>query len=305
MYSLDSYGLGRKLVDDFYRIVKSWATSHDLRSDDDISDSRFTIRILTFLRKIGNKNHKKIHWAKGYKVPGKLKNRVNALVKLLKNGEYVGAYLSRKAFNLSENPDGLHSDWNIVHFHLGKIKDKNDKLSQRTSELLYCIMGRDDVYIIGIWSHKESVWARQEIVQVVYDNWPKLFRDLMIDDMEEIDNEKRKIIRKAKMVTPVCVIDKSTEKRKYLLSNTLSMASSGDPVIDVCCHDDICNMLQTWAINFYNTPHSYFRECFDRRCNVDVIEDIELLYQNGMWRIVSHSLKRDLWSGNLVDLHNF
>ena len=69
----------------------------------------------------------------------------------------------------------MFNDWNILHIHLGKRKDKKDpRFIERTGELLFLINAKTEIRVLGVYDHKPSPWTKNELLQRIYDTWPEM-----------------------------------------------------------------------------------------------------------------------------------
>ena len=138
------------------------------------SDKTF-IRILSFNRKIGLGNKKKVSFENGIRIPKKYKKRIHHILDYLADGENIIPYLSKQSINLTGPRDLMFNDWNILHIHLGKRKDKKDpRFIERTGELLFLINAKTEIRVLGVYDHKPSPWTKNELLQRIYDTWPEM-----------------------------------------------------------------------------------------------------------------------------------
>lgn len=162
------------LIRDFKEILLKHARKQGLIFSDLDSDST-CIRILSFNRKIGLGNKKKVSFAKGIRIPKEYKKRVYHILEYLADGGNIIPYLSKQSINLNNPGDLMFNDWNILHIHLGKRKDKKDsRFIERTGELLFLINTETEIKVLGVYDHKPSPWTRNELLQRIYDTWPEM-----------------------------------------------------------------------------------------------------------------------------------
>jgi hypothetical protein len=65
--------------------------------------------------------------------------------------------------------DRMLADWGIHHLHLsGELEA--DGFVHRGNELLFAVFGRDHVYLVGIFTHRD--WLHEDLVPVIVRNWP-------------------------------------------------------------------------------------------------------------------------------------
>jgi hypothetical protein len=65
--------------------------------------------------------------------------------------------------------DRMLADWGIHHLHLSSAPGPRG-FTRRGGDLLFAMYRPDDAYLIGIYPH--GVWALQELIEVIVDNWP-------------------------------------------------------------------------------------------------------------------------------------
>ena len=65
--------------------------------------------------------------------------------------------------------DRMLADWGIHHLHLSNHVE-TDGLVARGNELLFAVFGRGDVYLVGIYTHRD--WLHEDLVPIIVRNWP-------------------------------------------------------------------------------------------------------------------------------------
>lgn len=60
--------------------------------------------------------------------------------------------------------DALFNDWHIQHFHF-------HERPRRSGDLVYALVGSDDIYVLGVFRHQFAV---RELVERIHRNWPSL-----------------------------------------------------------------------------------------------------------------------------------
>lgn len=252
------------LIRDFKEILLKHGRKQGLIFSDFDSDST-CIRILSFNRKIGLGNKKKVSFAKGIRIPKEYKKRVYHILEYLADGGNIIPYLSKQSINLNNPGDLMFNDWNILHIHLGKRKDKKDpRFIERTGELLFLINAETEIRVLGVYDHKPSPWTRKELLQRIYDTWPE-----MIYVYSEIFNinpsieGKRQDVRKEHMLVLDQVYDKRMHRQRFVMvKGSLGLVSSGDSIIDVNLYDRACDFLRMmemdiWEKMFSTTANLY------------------------------------------------
>ena len=94
---------------------------------------------------------------------------------LIKKGESVKGYLSKKAFDV-EFKDILLNQWGIKHLHLTD-KEANsieEMKNNRSNILLFFIVDNQDVYFLDVRKHpKGAGFITLEVLSIVYNNRSK------------------------------------------------------------------------------------------------------------------------------------
>jgi hypothetical protein len=65
--------------------------------------------------------------------------------------------------------DRMLADWGIHHLHLSNELE-TDGFVTGGNELLFALFGRDDAYLVGIYTHED--WSHEELVPIIVRNWP-------------------------------------------------------------------------------------------------------------------------------------
>ena len=252
------------LIRDFKEILLKHGRKQGLIFSDFDSDST-CIRILSFNRKIGLGNKKKVSFAKGIRIPKEYKKRVYHILEYLADGGNIIPYLSKQSINLNNPGDLMFNDWNILHIHLGKRKDKKDpRFIERTGELLFLINTETEIRVLGVYDHKPSPWTRKELLQRIYDTWPEmLYVYSEIFNINPSIEGKRQDVRKEHMLVLDQVYDKRMHRQRFVMvKGSLGLVSSGDSIIDVNLYDRACDFLRMmemdiWEKMFSTTANLY------------------------------------------------
>lgn len=252
------------LIRDFKEILLKHGRKQGLIFSDFDSDST-CIRILSFNRKIGLGNKKKVSFAKGIRIPKEYKKRVYHILEYLADGGNIIPYLSKQSINLNNPGDLMFNDWNILHIHLGKRKDKKDpRFIERTGELLFLINAETEIRVLGVYDHKPSPWTRKELLQRIYDTWPEmLYVYSEIFNINPSIEGKRQDVRKEHMLVLDQVYDKRMHRQRFVMvKGSLGLVSSGDSIIDVNLYDRACDFLRMmemdiWEKMFSTTANLY------------------------------------------------
>lgn len=127
--------------------------------------------------------HRTVNVSKEFKCPRELKKGWQFLKGHIESGQYLNAHLSKKIKKLNKK-DTLLDNWGVHHFHLGK-KRKGEFVEQG-DPLMFAVVREHVFYAIGIFKHGD--WAKQEIVEIMHNNWSYLFKDYVIKGFEKVDN---------------------------------------------------------------------------------------------------------------------
>ncbi len=106
-------------------------------------------------------------------------NDIKKIIDVIKwkfENEYnLNSYLSTKIFSPNYY-DVLLNDWGIYHLHLSnKSHAKNLFFYKRSDYLLFVFIEGMGVYFLDIQKHKkENVFQRQELLEIMHNNWPRL-----------------------------------------------------------------------------------------------------------------------------------
>ena len=278
------------LIRDFKRILLAHGRKQGLIFSDVDSDKTF-IRILSFNRKIGLGNKKKVSYTKGIRISKEYKKRVSHILEYLADGGNIIPYLSKQSINLTGPGDLLFNDWNILHIHLGKRKDKKDpRFIERTGELLFLINRETEIRVLGVYDHKPSPWTKKELLQRIYDTWPEMLG--IIKDAElniPVIEVQKRILRKSHITVFNEVYDKKA-RRKLLVhvKNALGLVCSGESTADVRKYNDIIRVLRLMEINLKKQ---------EREATFSLHES------NGLWIVIEQNLRQVCGPVKLVKLN--
>ena len=119
-------------------------------------------------------------------------------------GKQLAPYMSTSILKADYN-DLMLNDWNIFHFHLTR-QFREDGFAKRSNFELFAYFTEETAYFIQIYSHhKKNLYSTQEIIKIVYENWPQLIEKNRIKGAlsleEEIDDKNYEKLRKAHVTT--------------------------------------------------------------------------------------------------------
>ncbi|HSH65583.1 MAG TPA: hypothetical protein VLB84_07255 [Bacteroidia bacterium] len=106
---------------------------------------------------------------------------LNAIKIKIENGENITFHMSKKVLNPSHN-DLLFNDWLIHHLHLSNTRtQQNQKFYDRTKNVLFATFIKTHAFFIDIIAHGKNgephVFAKKELLEIIYRNWPKLLEN--------------------------------------------------------------------------------------------------------------------------------
>lgn len=115
-------------------------------------------------------------------------------------------YMSKNILKSNFN-DGLLNDWNIYHFHLTR-RFGVDGFAKRSDYELFIYFTEKFAYLIQIYPHnKKNLYSTQEMVKILYENWPELLEKNHIKDImclsENINDETYEKLRDKNISTLV------------------------------------------------------------------------------------------------------
>ena len=123
---------------------------------------------------------------------------------LFVKGENVTRFLSKNVKHfLSElkKTDGLLLHFGMHHFHLSGKLEKSGEFSKRSDYLLFAIIADADAFFVDVRLHpapESLVWFRQDLLNIVYSNWPELVEPHMLRGVkgDKLTNEQKKELRR-------------------------------------------------------------------------------------------------------------
>lgn len=116
-----------------------------------------------------------VYKGKSYSVPSALASGEQQFLNAVINGSDLRPYQSTKIAD-PEFEDRMLNDFGIQHFHVGiGAHPTRPGFKTRTNPVLFAMIKGDAFYGIGFYRHGE--WARQELLNIVYDNWPCVLTD--------------------------------------------------------------------------------------------------------------------------------
>lgn len=184
---------------DYSRLVRYWMKKQGIQSDK--NDWELWYEYFNYQKKSITPKKRNVRMSKEFICPQKHKKGLELLIQKFEKGEDVSKHLSKMARNPS-CPDQLLYDWGIYHFHLGENINSQTGYIERTGSLLFARIDEESVYLINIYEHGN--WSKQEMVTILYSNWPDSIEPYRISEawsIEEFTDEEYAAARRAHEAT--------------------------------------------------------------------------------------------------------
>lgn len=123
--------------------------------------------------------HRAVNVSKEFKCPRELKKGWQFLKGHIESGQHLNAHLSRRTKKLNKK-DTLLDNWGVHHFHLGEKRD--GEFVKQGNPLVFAVVREHVFYAIGIFKHGD--WAKQEIVEIIHNNWPYIIKDYKTEGVD-------------------------------------------------------------------------------------------------------------------------
>lgn len=253
----------------------------------DMDIKTLILKYSTYLRKKGSRKPYIVHKSKEFECADNLEYGLNKIISILENSGDLSPYLSKQVDNLQNDP--MFNDWGVLHLHLGNKPDKKDNnYVERTGPLLFLYFKENNAYLINIFEHGD--WTKREILQIMYDNWPKLIEPFILEGVKGLSHsfsendhfELRKSGGNA-------IIE--LKNNIIIISPALGIATSGDSIMD--------NINYNKEVRYLNNLQSMVKE------KIGLIKDIikkhsrpmpetfnfKLVKYNGNWAIEEQNTK--------------
>lgn len=145
-----------------------------------------------------------IEKSKEFTCPPKYRYALEEIEDKITNGNNLVPYMSDSILKPDFN-DSLLNDWNIHHFHLTR-RFRVDGFTKRSDYELFIYFSEETAYLIQIYPHnKANLYSTQDMVRIIYDNWPQLIEKNRLKDIirlgQDIDDEAYAKLRKANIST--------------------------------------------------------------------------------------------------------
>ncbi|HEY0743052.1 MAG TPA: hypothetical protein VGD40_16405 [Chryseosolibacter sp.] len=129
---------------------------------------------------------RKVYKSKTFKsrlIPPSYQHAISYIENKINNGHDITFHQSKKTLDPSFN-DLLLNDWIIQHLHVSNTKSQqNQRFYDRSKYLLFVAFSIKQAFFIDVRLHNEPyVFARKELLEIIDNNWPQLFKDNVIED---------------------------------------------------------------------------------------------------------------------------
>ena len=125
------------------------------------------------LKRLIEPKPRKVVKSKEFSYPKEYDLALEELENKITIGQNLTPYMGTEIKNAEYN-DRLLNDWNIYHFHLSR-RVREDGFVQRSNYQVFAYITEDVCYLIQVYPHnKPHLYATQEIVKIIDDNWPEL-----------------------------------------------------------------------------------------------------------------------------------
>ena len=195
------YSIDIDLVKDLTEISKKRLKSMGYMFNDNADEDWIRLYFNAQKRLISNTPRAVIKSAE-FQCPDKFIPALNEIENKFKKGESLTPYMTTH-IKYSKEKDLLLYDWGIYHFHLG-LKDPQKQFAERSDQVLFVYIKNNTAYFIQTYPHKKKhLYATQEMVKILHNNWPELIAKHKINGVlsHEIDDENYGKIRKAHIST--------------------------------------------------------------------------------------------------------
>ena len=162
------------LIKDYERFLEKYLIDSGINyNKNDIINAYFNTE-----KKLIDSFPRKIYKSKEFACPKGYEQKLKEIEKRIILGKSLVPFMSKNILKGNYN-DLLLNDWNIYHFHLSDTIDKKDKngFVKRSDYELFAFFTMDSCYFIQIYPHKKkALYSTQEMVRILYNNWPELIK---------------------------------------------------------------------------------------------------------------------------------
>ncbi|WMJ88903.1 hypothetical protein [Anaerocolumna sp. MB42-C2] len=209
-----------------------------------------TTNYLNLKRIVISNNKRTIHESKELCVPSKHANDYEEIKKMIRNGNDLYPYLSRKLEKDENFKELMLNDWGITHLHFKR---------KGTEYVLFTMFTETDAYVIQAMPHGKKyplVWVNSELLEILHNNWPELidvYKARMITG-DHLEPKEKYVLRYNGVNTLITTKDGSTY---YPFGG--GICTSGYNIYDVIDTDKIIDTLSKEE-DFERSNESDFRK---------------------------------------------
>jgi hypothetical protein len=125
---------------------------------------------------------------KSLSLPPEISKALAYIEDKFKKGIDVTFHLSKNVLAPSYN-DRLLNEWRIHHLHLSDKKKAGSKYYERSKHLLFVAFTTTQVLFIDVRDHNEEyLWAKKELLEIIYDNWYDILKPHKENDIKLSEN---------------------------------------------------------------------------------------------------------------------
>lgn len=116
---------------------------------------------------------------------------IKKIAELLKSGGDVQPFLSERIYRLKSKPsaDPLFADWQISHFHLGRVY-KNGKIVQDSNDLLFAYIIENEALFLDVGVHCD--WANEDMLRALGEISPEYLERYRIKGIVGTTGQRKK-----------------------------------------------------------------------------------------------------------------
>ena len=121
---------------------------------------------------------------------------VGHICSLFNEGKSVTEFLTKNVRRVRSR-DGLLWDFGMHHFHLARRIERGGFV-ERSSYLLYAIVNDESAFFVDVRPHPERgsrAWSRQDLRDIVHNNWPELLEARIVHGVEGEVLTDREVMR--------------------------------------------------------------------------------------------------------------
>ena len=124
---------------------------------------------------------RRVRVAKDFVCPPYSQSAFDTLRLKAETGDDLGLH-QHKDFGKADFDDSLLNDWGIHHLHLSTVM--RGQFVERSGPLLFARITDNEFYCIKIMMHGRghNPWPRQELLEIIYQNWPHSIGDYQLKD---------------------------------------------------------------------------------------------------------------------------